>query len=117
MSKLNNYLLIFSLLFIISCGGKKNEKIPDDVIPEKDMVGILIDIHLAEAGVSFSRLERDSFDYYLSNYYFDIFRKHHITKDEFDFSMNFYLDNPNILQAVYEIVNDSLNSLQLIQPE
>ena len=112
-------ITIVSIFFILafSCTETRKNKIPDDVISKTDLVPILIDIHIAEASVSFSGLNKDSFDYYISNYYFSIFTKYDLSKEKFQRSMDFYLDHPNIFQEVYEVVNDSIQNLQVIQPE
>jgi hypothetical protein len=124
MSNLKNsmkkYILILTFILSIllySCARSKKEKVPDDILSKDELVPVLIDIHLAEAGASFSRLESDSFEYYLRSYYYSIFDKYDITKDYFEKSMAYYLDNPGILKQVYERVNDSLSNLQIMQTE
>ncbi|MBC8344176.1 MAG: DUF4296 domain-containing protein [Bacteroidetes bacterium] len=98
----------------MSCGNNKKIRVPADVIPQDELVHMLIDIHLSEASVSLARLKKDSFNFYLGNYYYAIFTKYHVSKEDFEKSMEFYLENPVILQGIYENVIDSLNNLQLV---
>ncbi len=60
---------------------------------------IMMDIHLAESGVK--TMNPDSVAINNKTYYNFIFNKHHISEEHFTKSLNFYTDNPELLQEIY----------------
>jgi hypothetical protein len=88
-------LLLFS---IVSCS-KSEIKIPADIIPKDSMVFIMMDVHIAEAGVK--TLSADSVAINTKTYYAFIYKKHHITEEQFQKSLRFYTYNPELLQEIY----------------
>ncbi|MFC2113801.1 DUF4296 domain-containing protein [Bacteroidota bacterium] len=108
---------LFILLFVatatfvlFSCKSHKQDELKKGILSESEMAVIMIDIHIAEAGTGIEYQGRDSFNYYIKNYYYAIFEKHHIDREIFLRSMDYYLDRPNLMQDIYLVVQDSLNS-------
>jgi len=96
-------LLITVILF--SCFSCKHIGLGDDHISPKVMQKVLLDINLAE---SYSVLKRDSLHRpgtknidSLSSYYKEIFNHYHITEQEFKESMEWYKNNPDQLDSIY----------------
>lgn len=104
MKKLLSILII---VFASACSSE-NEK-PEDVLSKDEMVGILLDIHLAEARVSQAKMPLDS----SLNYYVflekGIFEKHRIDSATYRKSMEYYTFHIMELDEIYEAVLDSLN--------
>lgn len=95
-------VLGFFLCVAFACGNKKVE-IPSDIIPQDTMMHVLMDIHLAEAGLRTNdTFHADSIMQVTVNYYDFIFTKYRITKDEFKRSFKFYTDHPDILEDIYQ---------------
>ena len=97
--------LAISLLF--SCTAKRNY-----IIPEKKLVPVLVDIHLADGMAmvvpySSSKLKLDSTELYNA-----VFAKHHITRVMFDSTMVFYLRKPDKLKEIYSKVNTILSKME-----
>src|SRR5512136_1374350 len=97
--------LAITLLF--SCTGKRNY-----VIPEKKLIPVLVDIHLADGiamvvPYSSSTLKLDS-----SQLYEAVFKKHHITRAMFDSSMGYYLRKTDKLNDIYTEVNSILSKME-----
>lgn len=90
--------VLFSFLFW-SCD-QSAVRIPSDVLPKDTMVNVLMDIHIAEAGVR--TLVTDSLNYKVKEYYYSIFEKYHITDVQFKTSMRFYTEHPRILEEIYQ---------------
>ncbi len=101
-------LLIFSVLFLIafSCS-KKKEK---DVIPEKEMINILIDIHIADAILNkLSLFDRKLSEPESLSYYNQVFKKHKITREQFYRSFKYYMNDLDRFVQMYKVVKDSLS--------
>jgi uncharacterized protein DUF4296 len=96
----------FSLLFfcsLISCANK--ESIPSGIIPKDEMQKILWDMIQAD---QFSKqyIIKDSAKKNVGvetmKLYNEVFQVHHITKDEFQKSYQFYISRPDILKIVFD---------------
>lgn len=99
---------LITVIFIASCSGEKKEKIPGDVIPEKEMTQLLTDLHLVEGYIS-SGFARDSADQKLLNYYHTVFKKYGVTEEQFQKSFEFYLRHPKLLDGVYQDVLEEMS--------
>ena len=102
-------LIIISVL-IVSCDSKEIS-VPDDVIPKEKMVQVLADIHIAEATVNYKSVG-DTVKPNIENYYSDVFKKHSITQDQYRKSYQFYLDNPSMMNKMYDEVINELSRRQ-----
>jgi len=100
-------LFIFCLLSA-SCGNGNKIKIPKDVISKDSMVEVITDVHLVQAsqrlGVVIDSADTGqftSFEY--------VWRKHHITENQYKKSLDFYTLNPSLLDSIYENVLNNLS--------
>jgi hypothetical protein len=101
------YRLSLLLLLIFTACQKKEIQIPDDLIAKDSMVGILLDIHLADAGIK--SLPADSAAWNTSAYYNFIYKKHNITDSLFQKSLTFYTNNPELLEQIYIKVGEEMS--------
>ena len=100
------------LVLMFSCADKRlSEKTPPGIIKTDKMVDILCDIHIAESGLEHKGYHGDSLDIYINDYYFAIFKKYNVSKEKYIKSMNFYLENPFILEIVYRKVTERLEQM------
>ncbi|MFN3803052.1 DUF4296 domain-containing protein [Belliella pelovolcani] len=104
-------LLIFIPLILIlhSC---RNETKPEYVLNEDQMVGMLIDIHIAEGYVSTLPINYDSSRNLYPMFEKEVFRKHQVSDSVFHRSLEYYLARPRIIDRVYARVIDSLNVIE-----
>ena len=101
-----NLSILFCLL--LACSEQK-ENIPQDILSENEFVVILKDIHLAEAkfelqknnGIGKAKNE-------LTNSYTSIYQKHNISEEKFKESLNFYAQNPEMLEKIYTDILEQL---------
>lgn len=100
-------ILIFCML-AVSCGNGNKVKIPKDVISPDSMVEVLTDIHLVKAAQQLSMIidTADTGKFTSFNY---VWKKHHITEDQYKNSLNFYTHNPATLDSIYENVLSNLS--------
>ena len=99
------FLLFFC--FLIGCASKDN--IPSGIIPKLEMQKVMWDMIQAD---QFSKqfLIKDSAKKNVNletmKLYDEVFQLHHITKDEFQKSYQFYLGRPDI----FKVIMDSLSA-------
>lgn len=100
------FILVLSLLLVSCHWGKRRY-----VMPEKKLVKVLVDIHLADGIAvttprSFAQQSLDSAVLYSA-----VFTKHRINRAIFDSTMSYYTQKPNKLQQVYINVNTVLSKM------
>ena len=106
-------ILVFILSVLLwSCGSQENKSttIPDNILSKEKMAQVITDIHLAEAQANLtvkpdtSLKEKPSFQ--------KIFEKDSVTKQQYEESLSFYIDHPELLEKVYQ---EALNELSKMQ--
>ena len=100
MRKSRVLVLFFTIIFISACKRVEHAHLP----PEK-IAPILADLHLADA---YSGIIRDTLTPSLGKNYDSlavwtraILAKHHTTEKEFNQSMDWYRDRPEVLDSLY----------------
>lgn len=104
-------LILIAVLLFSSCS-KEEEKRPEEVLSESEMVDVMVDVHLAEAVLTRKRGENQKVDKLTDAYYQKIYEKHNITKKTFETSFSYYQQNLSDLQRIYEQVITELNKMQ-----
>ena len=89
-------------LLAFSCSEETNL-----VIPEEELVPVLVDIHLAEAMAQ--KLYGELKDTISQTYYEQVFTIHHITREQFDEAYQQLQDDPKLMFQVYEKVLEEIN--------
>lgn len=95
--------IVFVIVFCVTCSRA--------VLDRDSFTALLIDMHttdgiLAEVG---ERRDGGRTDYM---YYNDLFEKYGITRADFDSCLNYYTRRPEIFQAIYDAVVDTLSRRQ-----
>ncbi len=105
-------LLILALIpFLFSCGEEKKEvAIPADVLPKEKMAMVITDVHLAEASADLKTLPDSSSTEKIG--FQKIYEKNQISKAQYDTSLSFYVNHPELLNEVYEMVLNELSKRQ-----
>lgn len=93
-------LIIFLFSFLLGC--KDPDKIPKDVLSEKQMCRLLIDIHTLEGAFLVMPNAVSAKEGYET-----IFKKHNVTAIQYEKSMRFYQEKPQFLEKIYEAVRDT----------
>lgn len=92
-------------LMLISCG----EKVPAGIIPEKQMPGLLLDVHLADGQLA--AMPVDSARMYLDSYYTAIFNHYKVDSAMFVRSIAYYSRRPRIMNEFYTKVEQQLETI------
>lgn len=105
-------LISFSLM-MGSCSGRKNKLDKKNLIPEKELVSILTDIHIADG-----LLILPNINYWTSSLdsittYYQVIEKHGYTKEAMDKTMKYYfIKNPKRLNKIYDQVLGILSEIE-----
>jgi hypothetical protein len=97
------------LLFIsLSACTKNSTDIPSDIIPKDSMVYIMMDVHLAEAAVKTAAADTN-YKLNIRTYYDHIYKKYNTTDSNFNKSLKFYTDNPELLEQIYQKIAEEMS--------
>ena len=98
-------------LLMLAAGCSKSDDVPNGILSEDKMTGIMIDVYLTEAQVSTytPRLPHDSARLVFDILKGDILEKHDVDDSVFKTSLEWYFERPDKLDVVYSRMVDSLN--------
>ena len=110
---MKNLLFILSLIFFafVSCDKLPVEK-PDNLIREKKMINMLVDMHIAEA--TFNHIRHDSIigKNLSANFYYSILEKYEVPDSVFEKSFVFYASTPREFEKMYRKVMNQLSEVE-----
>ena len=99
---------------LISCS-KKEEKIPENILPKDKMIRLMVDVHIAEATIQSRNLGiNDSTKTIAAGYYKNIFEKNRISEQQFRESFLYYSHHLEIFNKIYEEVINELSKKQAL---
>ncbi len=100
---------LFFCLLLFSCK-QQNPKMPPNAIPQEKMVQILADIHVAESRVENRVIYPDTALMTFNRAHSDILKQHGVTHDQFRETYDFYLQNLQQMDKLYEVIVDTLST-------
>ncbi|MDD5506702.1 MAG: DUF4296 domain-containing protein [Bacteroidales bacterium] len=106
---------ILILLFIVQCqpGGRNGDHpVPANLIPADTMITILVDVHLIESSLKMIHTKKLDNERYTDSYYHTLFEKHHITRQQFLQSLEYYEQDAKMLEKIYEDVIIELSKME-----
>jgi len=102
------YSAIIILFALISCAQPDYIPAGKKILSEEQMIPILIDFHLAEAGTQEGRIKKDSTVKHISTYYDHIYKLHEVSEEDFRKTFEFFVSNPYEFDALYEKINEQM---------
>lgn len=107
-----HWIILIFLIIGIACKSSDEKIKRMEIIPKADFVPIIVEMHLADGLLLTPKIRigypgRDS----ISNYK-DILAKHNVTKEIFDRTIEFYEEEPDNLNDLYDEVISELSRLQ-----
>lgn len=106
-------LFYIGLMLLSACSGKdKKAGFPEDGLNEDQMVAVLIDFQINETLVASFPGASDTLNNATLYEYEQTLEKHHITKEQFEKSMDFYSLHPEELTTIMTRVVDSLSVME-----
>jgi hypothetical protein len=105
---MKSFLILLSLFFITSCGSGVNKPLPpDNLIPQKEMVAIVKDLILIEGHLSITYKQIQSYHKIIIASSEEVFRKHGITKNDYEKSFDYYAADQDKITDIYsEVLNE-----------
>lgn len=106
-------LAILSILFfaLVSCDKLLVEK-PENLIKEKKMIDMLVDIHIAEATFIHMRYDSIIRNSSSANFYYSILEKYEVPDSVFEQSFVFYASVPRDFEKMYRKVMNQLSEIE-----
>jgi hypothetical protein len=104
---MRHLLLILPICLLFSCK-EKEVNVPENILSEQEMVGLLQEIYLTEAKISKLSLPFDSSKVLYDMVEKDLFERYGIQDSVYETSLNWYYEHPDRLLSVYETLVDSL---------
>ena len=111
----SSYIIVGTLMLLLaSCVEEEVavELVPTDVVSQEKFTEILMDIQILEGAFQKKAivLQKDKKD--AGGYYVGLFKKHEITREEFEYSFAYYRRDPTTLQEIYDEVMTELSKKQ-----
>jgi hypothetical protein len=105
-------LMIISLL-TSACSSRKSQLDKKNLIPEKDLISLLTDIHIANGLLVLPAINAWSSNLDSISTYIQVIEKHGYTKDILDKTMKYYFVNdPKKLNLIYDQVLGNLSEME-----
>ena len=110
---MKKFLVILFLLIIAfaSCDKPPIPK-PKKLIKEKEMIKMLVDIHLAEATYQKMRFDSIMKNFTSVDYYYSILEKYEVADSVFEKSFVYYASNPRQFEQMYRKVMNKLSEME-----
>lgn len=113
MTRFAFLILILISVMAGSCSSRKSKLDKKNLIPEKDMVSILVDIHLADGLLSLPLINSKYSLLDSITAYTQIIQKHGYTKEMLDKTMKYYfIDDAKKLNKIYDQVLGILSAME-----
>lgn len=112
MKKVLPILFVALIITLVSCDKSPFEK-PENLIPEKKMVEMLIDIHIAEASFQ-QRKYQDSLvmKSTSADFYYSVLEKYNTPDSVFEKSFIYYASFPKEFERMYRDVTNKLSEME-----
>lgn len=96
-----------------SCSGRKNKLDKKNLIPERELVSLLTDIHIADGLLTLPKINSWASSLDSISSYYQVIEKHGYTKGMMDRTMKYYfLNNPKKLNKIYDQVLGILSEME-----
>ena len=107
------FLSLFVIMSFSSCYNvnKSEVQTPNKLLTKSEMVKVLTEIQIAEAGFSINKYRRNA-DSLKPEYYSSILNQNSITVKQFKENINYYHHSPKIMEDIYELVLENLSKIQ-----
>lgn len=97
------FFLVGVCMLFVACSTNKK---PEGILSEEVMESLLVDIHLVDAyvGIEYNNYSEEQISDSMSIALAKIFNKYGVTNEDFNRSIDYYTDNPEIFRSIYEKV-------------
>lgn len=116
---INKWLLICTVILLstVISGACKPRKAtegprPSLFLTEHQMIGLITDISLAEAGINYKRNTNKPIEDFKEPVFSVIFQKHGVTLKVFEENLNWYNKNPERIEKIYDKVLADIEAIK-----
>lgn len=103
-------LIIGMAILMMAC----SSNVPKGILPEKELIPVLVEIHLAESVFIQRYAMQVTRTNYLEDLYLSILKRHHLDQKKFEESILFYGKHPEIYKPIYDEVLNRLNEMHAL---
>lgn len=107
---MKHFIVILSAFLILGCAGKT----PKGILSEKQIIPVLVDLHLAEAIYEQRSAIGVTRENYEDDLYLSILKKYKLDKNVFEKSVLFYGKHPELYKPIYDKVLDRLSEMKAL---
>jgi hypothetical protein len=105
-------IMVIVSLLISSCSSRKNRLDRKDLIPEKELINLLVDIHIADGLLVLPHIDAWASKLDSITSYYQIIEKHGFTKENLDKTMKYYfIKDTKTLNKIYDQVLGILSEM------
>lgn len=104
-------LLFFLVLFVTSCSFFVPKE--EGVIDEEKFIDVLVDIHFADAVIIVKGYRHSNDSTTIDLFYDDVLKKHNISRNALNKTINYYSKNINEYDRLYDKVLENLTKKQV----
>ena len=101
-------LVLPAIFALISSCGKIEQKKPDYILSQEDMVRSLMEVYIAEQKVARLSLSADSASKVFGSMQKKVFQNLNVPDSVFRASIDYYMDHPKEMESIYAVLVDSL---------
>jgi len=113
MTRFAFLILIMISLITASCTGQKKKSDAENLIPEKELILILEDIHLTDGLLSLPKIYSRFSSLDSIEAYYKVIEKHGYTKENLDKTLKYYfINDPKKLNKIYDQVLSILSEME-----
>lgn len=98
------------LLVFIGCTHRPEVVIPKEILQHDQMVALMVDVHIMESALSINMNQGSNSPDSLA--YFNVFKKNNTTKKQYEASLTFYTQHPELLNKIYDDVITDISKKQ-----
>ena len=113
MTRFAFLILIIISVMAVSCSSRKSKLDKKNLIPEKDMISIMTDIHLADGLLALPSINSKYSMLDSISVYTQVIQKHGYTKEMMDKTMKYYfIEDRKELNKIYDQVQSILSEME-----
>ena len=101
------HLCFILLMGLVACEPKEHR--PTGLIDDAAMAQLLADMHILETAQNSKTLQSDSIQFSYEQIYTETFKKHNVTRSQYDSTMMWLSHHPAELEVVYDQVISELS--------
>lgn len=108
----NSSKILIILLSIILSSCNNNDKENELLIPKDKFISVLTDINLADATLSYMQPDKSWKGISAESYYPSVLKKNNLTREQFEYTVKYYIDRPKEYEDIYEKVISKFSIMQ-----